>query len=270
MLVMVKAPKLSVITVRVKPLMAFDRVTEALATTKSDGSVTRPVTVPAFPADWTRDGAAGRLCGEVCPWARGAAMEMNPTRKSETTEDAEKARLKYKCMGVSPSGLPVALDEVLEHFSNPGGPEVRCRAAFFLRKRPLRGWGIAQQFGKCSGGNDRNRRGTREEGEGREAAGDDRGRANFQHSGDRSRRRGRRAVCQMDCDVGCGAKRAVRVDIGAVRMNVRDLHCAGDDHKKDADYREEEPPRTFCAKPVVAVTHISPLYRRGGDSVRQT
>lgn len=122
--------------------------------------------------------------------------------------------------------------------------------------------GHRTQFGKCSGGNDGNRRGTREQGEGREAAGDDRRRANLQHSGDRRRRHGRRAVCQMDCDVGCGAERAVRVDIGAVRMNVRHLDCARNDHEKDADYREEEPPRTVCAKSVVGVTHISPLYRR--------
>jgi hypothetical protein len=40
-----------VVAVREKPLMAFARVTVALAMTAPEGSVTVPEMVPAFPAD---------------------------------------------------------------------------------------------------------------------------------------------------------------------------------------------------------------------------
>ena len=66
----------------------------------------------------------------------------------------------------------------------------------------------------------------------------------------------------MDRDVCGSTERAVRVGVGAVRVSVRDLNRAGNDHEKDADYCEEEPPPAICAISVVQMTHIKPLYRR--------
>jgi hypothetical protein len=50
MLVSVQAPVASEVVLRVKPLMAFERVTEALGMTAPVASVTLPERVPAFPA----------------------------------------------------------------------------------------------------------------------------------------------------------------------------------------------------------------------------
>ena len=57
---MVYAPELSVVAVRERPLMALERVTVALGMTAPVGSLTVPEMVPAFPADWTREGAERR------------------------------------------------------------------------------------------------------------------------------------------------------------------------------------------------------------------
>gem|GEM_PF-3347593 len=62
----------------------------------------------------------------------------------------------------------------------------------------------------------------------------------------------------MNGDVCGGAEGAVCV-VGAVGVNVRDLHGAQNDNQKDADEREENSPRAIGARLSVVSTHTSPL-----------
>ena len=85
------------------------------------------------------------------------------------------------------------------------------------------------------------RRGAGEEGEGREDAGKDGLREGLNHGDDGGRWRWRWSIDGMNGDVGRGAECAVGV-VGAVGVNVRDLHGAQNDNQKDAEEREESSP----------------------------
>jgi hypothetical protein len=45
-------------------------------------------------------------------------------------------------MGFSPSRLPVALGEVLEHLSNANGPGSWRQGGFLPEKKTIRRWGV--------------------------------------------------------------------------------------------------------------------------------
>ena len=96
MFVMVYAPELSVVALRERPLTEFESVTVALTMTAPVGSATRPEMVPAFPADWMREGAV-RFCEEACARARGATTESAVARM---TNDAAMPRRMDVCMSV--------------------------------------------------------------------------------------------------------------------------------------------------------------------------
>ena len=103
------------------------------------------------------------------------------------------------------------------------------------------------------------RRGTGEEGEGRECAGKDGRREGFDHGDDGGRGRGGWSMDGMNGDVGRGAESAVCVVRGAVGMGVRDLHSAQNDNQKDADQREEDSPGCIAARLSVGSTHTLKL-----------
>src|ERR1035437_5750936 len=86
------------------------------------------------------------------------------------------------------------------------------------------------------------RRGTSEEGEGRECAGQDGRRQGLQRGDDGGRWRGGRSMDGMNGDVGRGAESAVGVGYVAVSVGVRDLDGAEDDDQQDAKEREEDSP----------------------------
>ena len=60
---------------------------------------------------------------------------------------------------------------------------------------------------------------------------------------------------QMHGDMGRGAERAIRVGVGAIRMGVRDLHGTRNGHQKNANQREEYPPRASSALSEVISSH---------------
>lgn|ERR1017187_9064163 len=60
---------------------------------------------------------------------------------------------------------------------------------------------------------------------------------------------------QMHGDMGRGAERAIRVGVGAIRMGVRDLHGTSNGHQKNANQREEYPPRASSALSEVISSH---------------
>ena len=104
-------------------------------------------------------------------------------------------------------------------------------------------WSVVQ-FDRCSGGNDvRDWRGTGEESERGENAGDDRGWERLKHSDHAYGGRRSWGLHQGYGDVGSGAERTVRVGVDAVGMGVRDLGGPGDEDQNDAEQCEENSPR---------------------------
>ncbi len=103
------------------------------------------------------------------------------------------------------------------------------------------------------------RRGAGEEGECAENAGDDRRRQRLQRRHDcNRRRRGRGALIHLDGYMSGGAEGAVGVSVGPVGVGMGNLSCAGDDHQKDAEDREEVSPRAANALPLKSLAHTRP------------
>jgi hypothetical protein len=98
---MVQAPEESDWTVRVKPLMELERVTEALGIRAPVASVTVPETVPALPAVWVRAGD--------CAWSVSAARDAIAI----VANDTKMPRLNDVCM-YCPLCYLMRFDEVLE------------------------------------------------------------------------------------------------------------------------------------------------------------
>lgn len=114
--------------VRVKPLTGFPRVTTALEMTAPVGSVTRPVRVPAFPADCTRVGA-GRLGGGAWPQQK-AVNETSPINERKECGDGEIPYFAGECMKypfVVPSCIATRVWTVAEC---KGRQKVRCEWLF--------------------------------------------------------------------------------------------------------------------------------------------
>jgi hypothetical protein len=96
MLARVYAPELSVVVVREKPLTELASMTVALGTTAPVGSVTRPVRVPALPAEDCARAGAGRP--GVCALTETAVKQTNPTIEMKENIDAEIPRPKDESM----------------------------------------------------------------------------------------------------------------------------------------------------------------------------
>jgi len=87
------------------------------------------------------------------------------------------------------------------------------------------------------------------------------------HCGDHCRRRRRRrGLCQMHGNVGGHAERAVCVGDRSIRMSMRYLHRAGNDHQQHTEKPKEQPPRMRGTIFSATKTHTSPLYRRSAVS----
>ena len=141
------------------------------------------------------------------------------------------------------------------------------RGGFSGRESHFGNWGFRDtNSGRCSGGKGANRRGTGEQGEGRESTWWDGRGAGLHHGNHQGLWRRGRSRNQVYRDVGSGTQRAASVAVGAVRMGVGDLHGAGDDHQKNADQREENAPRTSGTGALVVKPHTTPLYRRVWDA----
>ena len=107
------------------------------------------------------------------------------------------------------------------------------RGGFSGRESHFGTWGFRDtNAGRCSGGKGANRRGTGEQGEGRESTRWDGRGAGLHHGNHQGLWRRGRSRNQVYRDVGSGTQRAASVAVGAVGMGVGDLHGAGDNHQK--------------------------------------
>ena len=106
-------------------------------------------------------------------------------------------------------------------------------------------WSVVQ-FDRCSGGNDvRDWRGTGEESERGENAGDDRGWERLKHSDHAYGGRRSWGLRQGYGDVGSGAERTVRVRDIPHWVGMNDLDRPGRNNQKHTKQSEEKPPRTL-------------------------